>query len=129
MNEEELNKEMVEFAGFKRSNDHLPENEWDFYLLYGETNPQTLIRPILARGMLNKGLNFTKSLDACFKWLVPKIRERGLLLELNDMKPDWHWDIWKPKGTGEILACEDDEHPALALCLAIAKLLEARNGN
>ena len=63
----------------------------------------------------------TQSLDACFEWLAPEIRRRKLILELNDMG-DWHWDIWNIGG--KILACEDDDNPALALCLAISKLIE-----
>ena len=55
---------------------------------------------------------FTQSLDACFKWLVPKLEPR---LEKIKALESWLRDYLFDNPTPE---------PALALCLAIEKLID-----
>ena len=71
---------------------------------------------------------FTDSLDACFKWLVPKIEKR---FELTVTFHRCHGSIWSCLLTtyrGDI-AVEPAQHtnPALALCKAIEKLIDEAN--
>lgn len=76
--------------------------------------------------MYKKEYNFTQSLDSCFEWLVPKL----IYCSLVKMESDYHGNHWicevrlEMKGEryyGDSLAKE----PALALCLAIFKLIDA----
>ena len=63
-------------------------------------------------------IRFTESLDACFKWLVPKLDK---------------WNITKPFKTSDYIVANvwlDDKYafaeaetPALALCLAIEEFI------
>lgn len=118
---EELNKKLAEWAGF--------------YCLEG-------LWTIRDEDVLEVRLpDFTQSLDACFKWLVPKVHTvgRGMLLELKaepykgynaqvkDGKVQWaayisergyvsgEWSAWTGRHA---------ESPALALCLAIEALID-----
>lgn len=69
---------------------------------------------------------FTRSLDACFKWLVPKAYEKlsafaGIyFLPLNNATR-WHVHI---DGVHEKWS-QQEGAPALAFCLAIEKLIDA----
>lgn len=60
---------------------------------------------------------FTDSLDACFKWLVPKLESYELKL---NYKKHCAWVKLPTKYTEFGMA----ETPALALCLAIEKLID-----
>ena len=67
---------------------------------------------------------FTSSLDACFKWLVPKLFHKDIMVRTvhSSGTPSFegylhrigHGDYW---GVAET--------PALALCLALEKLIDA----
>jgi len=60
--------------------------------------------------------NFTQSLDACFKWLVPKLWICNMTMEEG-----FTWSVSHPEygnNTGPA-----NEESALALCLAISKLI------
>ena len=62
---------------------------------------------------------FTSSLDACFKWLIPKVGK--VIIQFDNNFNHWYcslvlWD--NPKG----ITIAKEETPALALCLAIEKL-------
>ena len=66
--------------------------------------------------------NFTQSLDACFKWLVPK------LLATHEVTLH-HWDKWEADLFAKVPLSLDSgvvtaETLALALCLAIEKLID-----
>jgi hypothetical protein len=76
---------------------------------------------------------FTDSLDACFKWLVPKLVEEGWLARVQ-FGPHLQRDfktrhvcayvlLSKPYSQADYDATA--ESPALALCLAIEKLIDA----
>ena len=79
---------------------------------------------------------FTDSLDACFQWLVPRLRVRGRHRMLDEIH-------LYPDGSGwlcelDMVLTKDDEYeadkckvshnraetPALALCRAIEKLID-----
>ncbi len=120
MDEQELNKKLAEWAGF-----------W-----YDKTTTTGLVMEIGWRNPEGKPLhgqhpsylpNFSQSLDACFKWLVPKAieqqnkdygwDEKGCL---NRILKDWQRRYWNSKG---VLSY------ALALCLAIEKLIDKEIAN
>lgn len=117
----ELNKKLLERAGFKRtSNDYAkevgqqawlyPDGEWD----------------------LERDLpDFTESLDACFEWLVPKVSLNGectVFLRLCDgkgwTKLGWICHIKDTTPFTRIGMVEGIKDPALAFCLAIEKLID-----
>jgi len=66
--------------------------------------------------------NFTESLDACFKWLVPKLGKVWLAYGLND---DTSSPLYKAFACNN-LTCFTifAETPALALCRAVEKLID-----
>ncbi len=72
---------------------------------------------------------FTKSSDACFKWFVPRLwicnitLEEGIFWNVKVSIPDYH-GINK-HGNGQAL----DEKLALALCLAIERLIDGGKQN
>lgn len=68
-------------------------------------------------GVVHFGLHFTKSLDACFKWLVPNAIEKFEEVKMLELFMNW--------GLGLI----DCKEPTLALCLAIEKLIDGDNEN
>jgi len=110
MNEQELNNKLAEWAGFKL--------RWfnDYSWIWTDPSGNDLEpRELLP--------NFLQSLDACFKWLVPKVRQdaedaRGLPVDgeqtIRDLLYNWSLDVAIRKVT-----------PALALCLAIEKLVDS----
>ena len=109
MDERKLNRKLAEeLAGWDMKN-------WD--------NLRLFKRPDDIYGEDPEEFNFTQSLDACFKWLVPKIHEKY---------PDAIVEVWKyadrAKGLiwnmAEHVSEVDAETPALALCLALEKLID-----
>lgn len=114
----ELNKKLAEWAGFTPSSD--PDKPWTMWSLWGEPNPETLIQPLLGRGQLGKGLNFTSSLDACFKHLVPKAIDK--IMADQECSSDLAYAILFKKWLQELEL--DIPHCAPTLCLAIEKLID-----
>lgn len=72
---------------------------------------------------LDRVPNFTHSLDACFKWLVPRASEDGYEVAISTEGKDCYGELFG-QGQGDHLQA-DVETPALALCLAIEKLIES----
>lgn len=99
MENEELNRKLAEWAGFKRV-----KYTTKIYK-YPEGNSNSLP-------------NFTESLDACFKWLAPKFHYDVLLSHAPDLS-NWHCDI-----LGKSVYIGEEKIPALALCKAIEKLID-----
>ncbi len=102
---DELNKKLAEWAGFK-----LEEYTTTGLVMH-------LKRWVYPDSKKYEWLpSFTESLDACFKWLVPKL-PAGCLL--------WYGHN---KGFGAVINFPhqevDNDNPALALCLAIEKLID-----
>ena len=109
---QKLNEKLAEWVGFK-------EAGFGWFNKLGEPDPNTLIQKVY-RGTLNRSLNFTDSLDACVKWLVPKLK----MYELNSYNNDGLHSAWvslSEDGGWEASECET---PALALCLAVEKLID-----
>jgi hypothetical protein len=108
MNEQELNKKLAIWAGFRQPSP--PFTYW-------KCPPN--ISPTVGRDNPPK---FTQSLDACFKWLVPTPLKdnpdvQAILTITFDYDSCSIIDIIGKEFRGE------SEFPALALCLAIEKLI------
>jgi len=116
MSEQELNKKLGEWAGWVF--DVHAEYDYDYkhgYGLWFAPNGESCdfvghIKPP----------DFTQSLDNCFKWLVSKLRSFSIsVIKANDR--EW---IFIVSSNGKIeQGCSDN--PALALCLAIEKLIDS----
>ena len=63
--------------------------------------------------MYKKEYNFIQSLDACFKWLVPKLEKELPTADFYELLKKWLYHLVWSGG-----------NPALALCLAIDKLID-----
>ncbi len=69
---------------------------------------------------------FPEDETACFKWLVPKLKgETNCIRFLQDDEiPTWDCHLMdRPRNT---VSAETAETPALALCLAIQKLIRSK---
>jgi len=105
VNEQELNKKLAEWAGWRNVHIVHPLNK-----VVGLTKQSPPVDWVEA--------NFTASLDACFKWLVPKLRKTA------DCVMDMGVTEYKVTIWGEDLVTTTDKNPALALCLAVEKLID-----
>ncbi len=110
MDEYALNKKLAEWAGFKP---HLlkhdpmdkPPDTWGWEIGEG-----------LTKLIFDRPLDFTDSLDACFQWLVPKL----ISYRLDNLSGEHTVII----GMKSVIAISTGETPALALCLAIEKVID-----
>ena len=89
MKEQELNKKLAEWAGLH------PRERSDGHTIERIDQP-----------------NFTQSLDACFKWLVPEAHNKLGDIKFYNLMAHWIRDTIYGK------------EPALILCLAIEKLID-----
>lgn len=103
MTEQELNKKLAEWAGVEEQKVYVPD-PMDY--------PDHKL--ILARSSYP---DFTHSLDACFKWLVPKAREELTQDRLYLVLYNWISSIGYFDG---------DSESALALCKTIEKLIDSK---
>ena len=132
----ELNQKLAEWVGFKEQ----------FSSDSGAVGWQYPDDPYPPEGEFYvKGLpDFTKSLDACFKWLVPKLQETGTgySIEFIHNKTEDYSKRFECVllheyyginsyfgGANKINTYSDKFDPALALCLAISKLIEQEVDN
>lgn len=105
-----MNKKLAEWAGFKKCR----ITKYEFQDTDGWEYPDLLQIPDLP--------NFAQSLDACFKWLVPKIDFGQMSFFLME---DGSWMC-----ALDYVGKDDDEFeghgetPALAICKAIEKLID-----
>jgi len=119
INEQELNEKLAKWAGFvKHENEAYPDRVWTEW-----THPD-------GKGWTRE-LNFTKSLDACVKWLVPKIHAY-VLQSFSTAHHLHHASVALPYTNIQNIQVfeanvERTENPALALCLAIEKLIDEAN--
>jgi len=122
MNEQELkalNDELLEWAGWHWEKNEISNGCFIPILL---SPAEELIEGHIGYIPEHKP-NLTQSLDACFKWLVPELKERGywFIFTGHTFKTGM-WiarvksNIFEVSGKGDTLA--------LALCLAIEKLIE-----
>ena len=119
---EELNKKLAEWAGFYV----------DKYGLWKTPNSEPYVEDGFGCWLIAP--RFTESLDACFKWLVPKANEVGWRLRLIQ-RPEsrLHWAAHlieygkavNKQDRGQL--CAFSEASPLAICLAIEKLMEVDN--
>ena len=109
MNEQELNQKLAEWAGFQRY-----KGEGELRFLTPKILPD-LFRP--------DELDFTKSLDLCFKWLVPAL-PNGIRLRMLGQMRDKRGFFCSIGGKFLSHCYSEAETPALALCRAIEKLIQ-----
>jgi len=101
----ELNKKLAEWAGFTPMCDR---EEGTKYIVTWEF-PNSKI--------FGDCPNFTESLDACFKWLVPKLEHYSLWKQGTEHVAE----IWSSSKFGRK---KNTYSTALALCLAIEELID-----
>ena len=106
----ELNEKLAKWVGFKPC---LQDGCVELLVFNeGESDEAVLIIP------------FTESLDACFKWLVPKL-DNTYTYALYFWDGDWIAEI---HGKGKYAQTDSfndgTKTPALALCKAIEKLID-----
>lgn len=130
--EQELNKKLAEWVGFHNA-------DFGWFKKLGEPAPITLIQKVY-RGTLTGALNFTDSLGACFKWLVPKSKMDTLWIinNLDSPVPKIEYCFGFTRGKDNDVICWDKglpveeclspicKTPALAICLAVEKFIDAR---
>ena len=119
--EAELNKLIAEFSGFVKREGHWWWPEWC----------EATAQPIPDGIML---IDFTHSLDALFKWAVPKLNSDGWYVELQQASMNAYWKarLWCPfSGTMEISLenirakpIQEAETLAPALARAIEKFID-----
>jgi len=111
---QKLNEKLLKFAGFREA-----DIKKRYYFTIGGERASKWYRP--DSEYASKPPNFPASLDACFKWLVPKLQERGLLFNFSVRDTTIVRIYSQPY---EALAATEDKNSALAFCLAIEKLIE-----
>ena len=99
-----LNKKLTEWARIDTARVENPDTGERWY--YEESIP-----------------DFTNSLDACLKWLVPRLTFWEVI-QYNDLWTKAY--VWAGEESTQFGKHESPEpiHPALALCLAISKLID-----
>ncbi len=112
MNQQELNKKLAEWAGFKETPSSYAGREFIWQVPDGSS---IIDLP-----------NFTNSLDACFKWLVPKLKvdEDTIMFAHPIESMKYYCEIIDADGE-PIAGSLAYKAPALALCLAIEKLIDS----
>ena len=119
----ELNKKLAEWAGFIKASSGWVEGVWKFP--FDGTNMGSMVDQ--SYQVLP---DFTSSLDACFKWLVPKLDSLGWYLTLRshvysrDLVRNPDYEAALATGSERIRITAHDFNSALALCLAIEKLID-----
>ena len=118
--ESALNSKLAKWAGFKLESHKTLARAWgegggELFTLTYWTAPQD--------DEMMELPDFTTSLDACFKWLVPKIRELGYRFNLNSLQGGGFIVRIYEKPFDFKFAAEG-KTASLALCLAIEVLLD-----
>uniref|UniRef100_A0A6H1ZRF0 Phage ABA sandwich domain-containing protein n=1 Tax=viral metagenome TaxID=1070528 RepID=A0A6H1ZRF0_9ZZZZ len=112
-----LNKKLAEWAGFVVGKVKNKDSIWYNHALW--TSPDgrdfTLDIPV-----------FTDSLDACFKWLVPKVEDPSISVYKPVLGGNYWVCVLGEKGCIDNVNASG-ETPALALCLAIEKLIDSQS--
>ena len=116
----ELNRKLAEWAGFENIS-HLAIKPHPNFVMWRCPDGGTIF---------DNAPNFTQSLDACFKWLVPKLtnikqmgsRKTVEIIRFFEFKKDSTWCHLETDWQAEFETI--GETPALALCNAIEKLID-----
>jgi len=105
LNEQELNRKLAEWVGSHSIRFRDGET-------YGYDSQERL-----------HWLQFTQSIDACFEWLVPKL---GVQVRLGIYMNCRMWNVSILQGYdgAKVLSFGENNNLALALCLAIEKLID-----
>lgn len=115
MNEQELNKKLNKFADFQR----LRASDGNYHWFDADEN---IVSPI------DEEDNVIWDMNACFKWLVPRLVYFFEFRFNETLSPDeakrWRCVLFN-KGFNEPFESYGDT-PALALCLAIEKLIDEK---
>lgn len=106
MSNQELNEKLIKFAGLQLVKIH-----------EGDDEASNFFTAIDTEGCLIVSSLFITSLDACLKWLVPKLT----WVSIDGGEVDFEGQA-AISGVGWEMARA--ETPALALCLAIEKLID-----
>jgi len=124
MNEQGLNKKLAEWAGFEQAN----IKKHYYWEIGGERlakwrEPNTELHIKLPR--------FTLSLDACFKWLVPKLEPLGYDLEISNDLEMFGWSVCLHNTKSGCSIASPMEHYELnniapSLCKTIDKLISEK---
>ena len=126
----ELNQKLAEWVGFKR----LPKGNKAFHYEGGD-RVMNWMPPGETDWFMSVAVvpHFTDSMDSCFHWLMPKLKEMELFVKYTimfDMPPHRVSHYWAFQermslvGTGE-----DANSPALAFCLAVEQLIDNKGSN
>jgi len=123
----ELNEKLAKWAGFRQLPVGKSGFHWERCQRVGNWMPPEGTETWQSRDHLP---NFTESLDACFKWLVPKLEETKKRIEysVDFSMPDFgkpanhYWAILQ--GSHQLVGTGEDKDPALAFCLAIEELID-----
>lgn len=105
MDKDKLNKKLAKWLGFYD----------DGFGLWYQSDATHGERRI---GKLSGALNFTDSLDDCFKWLVPKLDGWSLSQKAQNKV------VVAQVGLGNKGKAEGNNPASLALCLAIEKFID-----
>ncbi len=112
MDEQALNKKLAEWIGFRLLYRDI-EDKRSWYWVQPDGQTQSIQETLPA---------FPYSLDACFKWLVPKLD--NVVIAMNVAPSE---DVfWNAHIEAEYKTANTSETPALALCLAIEKLIDSQ---
>ena len=116
---EELNKKLAEWVGFKQHKYRKPICNHEPRCSYWQS-PE-------GDHWYGELPNFTESLDACMKWLGPKVlRDAKYLIIITQTLVQSRGYI-RPVQSGKQYDAVDNHSPALALCLAMEKLIDGGN--
>ena len=110
---EELNKKIAEWCGFRDVSHTTRHGEFCQY-------PGGQLRPSFP--------DFTTSPDACFEYIVPKLKKMGRGIRVQtDYDTNWCAEITPTPSTCTEYAEADT--PALAFCRVVGKLINTEGGN
>lgn len=119
----ELNKKLAEWAGFKYGRfDFVSSLSSELnFIDTGWLSPVAIKEPYSSKDFLRELPDFPNSLDACLKWLVPKLNHIELNTGMMNKRGKCLVRVWKNMLQHYEVTSTT---PALALCLAIEKLID-----
>ena len=117
-----LNEKIAKWLGFKLIyNDWDTEEEFPYFIPSGKPKRTHMIDAIPMP-------NFTESMDACIKFIVPKLDFINILKDIDDTKYIVEVGIIVDKETcGYECVYSENESLPMAFCLAVEKLIDAQN--
>ena len=125
MNELELNQKLAEWRGFECVSPAFLDTSQDPSMYYPASWKLEGIEGDLI-WLVDCPPDFTHSLDACLRWLVPKVDGMGYSYELLQWNNGQHKAMLNKRCEGWAQTYTDvvAETPAMALCLAIERLID-----